>query len=269
LAFSITTLALNVQNFREDIQSLTKYGIEGLEVAPTQFWSNPLETTKAERREFFRSIQNSNLQVIGLQSLLYGRPDLELFGSQESRSKCQDYLIQMTQLCADLGGHLLSFGSAKNRQTNKLTTRECNEMATDFFHSLADYSGNYGVTICIEPIAKEYNCNFINTANEGAKFVHHVNHQYIGLLLDSGNMLLNAEPCSDMVKKHIDSIKHFHANDPWMHPPSDQYQEHHKIAGVLSECYSGWITFEFLKHRGSFDEEVARAVQIYDITSSN
>ena len=94
---------------------LPRFGIEGVEIAPTRVWSNPLASTSAHVSEQRRFWENRGLPIVALQSLLFGHPELTLFGTEEARAKLLTYLSGMVSLARDLGAEVLVFGSPKNR----------------------------------------------------------------------------------------------------------------------------------------------------------
>src|SRR3990172_927424 len=94
---------------------LPSLGYEGLEIAPTRVWPVPLATTGAERVTFRRFWESRGLRVVAMQALVFGRPDLRLFGPPDSREELARHLVGMIGLAADLGAHVLVFGSPRNR----------------------------------------------------------------------------------------------------------------------------------------------------------
>src|SRR5438067_13720964 len=100
---------------------LSNNGIHGIDIAYTKIWPS-LSAASAEAVNHYRSFWNSrNINVIGMQSLIYGRPDLLLFGGHEVRKKMMKYLIDVFELAAQLGAVPLVFGSPKNRLRGELS----------------------------------------------------------------------------------------------------------------------------------------------------
>ena len=70
---------------------------------------------RSDIAEYRRSWEDRGLQIVSLQSLLFGRSDLQLFGDDGVRAALADYLRRVIDFGAPLGAHALVFGSPKNR----------------------------------------------------------------------------------------------------------------------------------------------------------
>ncbi|HVE85340.1 MAG TPA: sugar phosphate isomerase/epimerase, partial [Myxococcales bacterium] len=88
---------------------------EGVEIAPTAVWPRPLESTQQQRLEYRRWWEERGLKISSLQALLFGRPELRIFGDEEGRKATFEYLAGMIRLGGELGAAALVFGSPKNR----------------------------------------------------------------------------------------------------------------------------------------------------------
>lgn len=261
---SISNLAFKSHSLIETIKILEHSPIRGIEVAPTLIWDKPLCVTKKNRKDIKRIVKDHGLSIVGLQSLLYNQQDLQIFGSSYHQNNCKDYLKQLIDLCADIGGTILTFGSGNNRKTFNYQTTDAFSIATSFFYDLALYAEGAGVLICIEPLSSKYGCDFINTADEGAHLVKLVNYPSFKLLLDTGSMLLNGESPEDMIVKYSEIIAHMHINDPNLLPPSEKLVDHSNIAEKLKNIsYQGWLTIEVMKEYSTIENDLMYAIACY------
>ncbi len=264
MQFSIANISFKDLGFASTLSFLKKHSICGIEVAPTLYWQEPVLLSKDQRLEFKKTVSGEGLEVIGLFSLLYNQSGLQLFGEAQSRDNCLDYLKKTAELCFDLGAKILSFGAVSNRKKGDMELNRAQEIAVVFFKELALYCESLGVTCCIEPIASQYGCDFITTADEGAELVRMVKKPNFGLLLDSGSMALNNEDICGKIVQYKDILYHFHANDPYLSPLSKDKINHPAITASLVEIgYSHWVTFEYLSC-GNFDDEVSAAMAFYN-----
>jgi D-psicose/D-tagatose/L-ribulose 3-epimerase len=261
---SISNLAFKNHSLLETIKILEHSPIRGIEVAPTLIWDKPLCVTKKERKDIRRIVKDHGLSIVGLQSLLYNQQDLQLFGSSHCRNDCKDYLKQLIDLCADIGGTILAFGSGNNRKTFNCQIADAFSIAASFFQDLALYAEGAGILICIEPLSSKYGCDFINTADEGAHLVKLVNNPSFRLLLDTGSMLLNGESAEDMIVKYSEIIAHMHINDPNLLPPSRMLADHSNIAEKLKNIsYQEWLTIEVMKEYSLIENDLIYALECY------
>src|SRR5207253_1712162 len=130
---------------------LRRLGVSGVELAPTKVWPKPLEATAAEVAACRHFWEGHGLQVRALQALLFGRPDLLVFGDPAVRRRCLEYLSGMCGLAEQLGATVLVFGSPANRATAGRSAAEVESIAVEFFGRVAEAAEHHGVTFCLEP----------------------------------------------------------------------------------------------------------------------
>ena len=75
---------------------------------------------------------------MGFHSLLFSRPDLQLFKDDDSRKKTIEYILNLINLCADLGGKQLIFGSPNNRSLHGKDYEQCLKQSHDDFFEIAE-----------------------------------------------------------------------------------------------------------------------------------
>ena len=131
--FAISNLAFKNYPINEALTFLSQSQVGGLEIAPTLVWNTREFTTTNEREEFKNLISNHGLSIIALQSVLYGKPELQLFGDARAQESLMKHLKEMINLCRILGGQSLSFGSPTNRIKGNLDFQEAISRAALFF----------------------------------------------------------------------------------------------------------------------------------------
>src|SRR5690606_14929857 len=90
---------------------LQNLGVTHVEIAPTAVWERPLGATKQERARYRQFWQDHGIRIAAMQSLVYGRSDLILFGTEDIRQQFLEYLQDIIILAEDLGAQALVFGS--------------------------------------------------------------------------------------------------------------------------------------------------------------
>src|SRR5262249_4645068 len=161
----------------------------GVEIAPTKWRDKPLDATASEIARYRQSWEDRELRIVSLQALLFGRPDLELFGA--TRSELRDYLLRLIELGAGLGAHALGFGSPKNRLRGSLALPDAIASATEFFQEIGDFAADHGVTIAIEANPPEYGCDFITRIDEAVALCRAIGSAGIGVNGDLGGMTMS------------------------------------------------------------------------------
>jgi sugar phosphate isomerase/epimerase len=126
---------------------LSRYGVRGLEIAPTKIWQDPLAATPGQVTACRRSWEGRGIAIVAAQALLFGRPELTLFESPSARAATAAYLEAIIRLCADLGATRLVFGSPKNRRIGTMPPAQALDIAVDFFGGLAEVAHACGAAI--------------------------------------------------------------------------------------------------------------------------
>lgn len=244
---SISNIAWDLAEDNDMAYLLTGLGISNIEIAPTKIWSLPSAVPQEEIVKYRSFWDSHGIRIVALQSLLFGRPDLELFRSKEARDQTIDYLTRMIELAGQVGASVLVFGSPKNRFAGHCRVSEVMDIALEFFSTLAKVSQKYGVCFCIEPNPPHYGCDFIRNTPEGIEIVKLVNHPNFRLHLDAGAMILNNEPFEKAIEESFPWLAHFHISEPNLYPPGKEPAAHARIAQILRQLgYDKYLSIEML-----------------------
>lgn len=246
-------------------------GCEGVEVAPTRWRGRPLEASAAEVASYREWWESRGLRIVALQSLLFGRPDLQLFGSAESRAALDEYLCGLISLGRSLGAHVLVFGSPKNRVRGELPLASAMSIACDFFQRAGDAAASHGVSLCIEANPAAYGCDFVTTTAEAVALCRRVNHPAIRVNGDLGGMTMAGEDPARALEDAGQWIGHFHASEPQLAELGTAGADHASAArGLAAIGYDGWVSIEMgdTGELASVERAVARAKAAYGIGRS-
>jgi D-psicose/D-tagatose/L-ribulose 3-epimerase len=232
----------------EDIrvaELLQQLEIKGVEIAPTKIWQNPLGAAEAEidsYRNFWRSY---NIEIVALQSLLFGRTDLTIFASEAKREETKAYLLKIIKLGYNLGAKVLVLGSPKNRQIGNLNPHEVEAIAVSFFQELGKAAAKYEIKFCIEPNPTIYDCDFINNSRSGLELVKNTNSRGFGLHLDAAGMTLSQENIPVALADCYSELCHFHISEPYLQTIGTGEVEHELFARNLQKLkYDRWVSIE-------------------------
>lgn len=243
MKLAVSNIAWDPVEDIEVISQLHEYGVSGIELAPTKHWLNPESATEEEAVAYRQFWISQGLTPVAMQSLLFNRPQLSIFG--ESTEITFQYLKSIVRLAGRLSTKSLVFGSPKNRLIANGNREELYQYAMDFFVRLGDEASKNGVIICIEPNPKEYGCDFITSSFEGLKFIKEINHDSVKLHLDAGTILLNGEIPETVMERCLPYSGHFHISDPFLLVPGAQQFSHSEIAAALRRHnYNGYVSLE-------------------------
>jgi sugar phosphate isomerase/epimerase len=166
---------------------LKLFGIQNVQIAPTKL----IEWDHLENIDL-SVFKNLGINVYSFQSITYTLDHLNIF-NDETRNELFIHLTKVIECAAKNNVKVLVFGCPKNRKVMEDTlTLNNNKIFIDFFKKVGDYCENMGfnVTICIENISKQYNCNYINKIDECASTVREINKPNIKMMIDLGNAVM-------------------------------------------------------------------------------
>ena len=193
-------------------ERMAAHGYTGVELVPGRIAPIPLDATPAQVA-FVRAFWKSRgISIVALQALLFGHPELLLFG--ETRAQTRDYLAAIIRLGGALGAKALVFGSPKNRARGALPLDEAQRIAIDFFAELGAVAADAGTCLCIEPNPPQYGADFVTDSVQALALVEAVSSPGFGLHLDSACALLAKEDFPTRLRASAHVLRHVHVSEP-------------------------------------------------------
>ena len=224
---------------------MSALGIHGVEIAPSAVWPAPLAATDADIAGYRRFWESRGIEIVAMQALLFGRPDLTIFDNAATRRLTFEYLEEMIRLGGKLGAKVLVFGSPKNRKVGSVPPAEIARIAALFFSDLGCVARDHDLAFCIEPNPAAYECDFITTSTAGLELVKAVGNEGFGLHLDAGGMTLSKEAVEAAVQDAAPASRHFHASEVNLAPVGSGSVDHERFAAALRGAdYNRWVSIE-------------------------
>ena len=244
----ITLAASNIAWAKEhDTQireTLRETGISAIEAAPSRLFSDIPSASKDEAKELREFWEQQELPIVSMQALLFGRPELKVFGDTADTAALIDYLSHVIKLAGALGAQPLVFGSPQNRLKGHLSFEQAKARVTPLLRQLGDLCADANTVFCIEANAVQYGCDFITTLEEAADVVNSVNHPHVSLVADTGNMLL-AGDTTDQLELVMEYVAHVHISAPQLAPISSQEKFIRAVVSYLKQSsYKRVVTLE-------------------------
>lgn len=240
------------------VDVLRREGLSGIEIAPTKWRERPFDARSSEIAAYRRMWEDRGLRIVSLQALLFGRPDLQLFG--ETRAQLHDYLKRVVDFAATVDAHALVFGSPKNRVRGSLSMSDAMSSAADFLRDIGAYCAERGTMICIEANPVEYGCDFVTTTGEAVALCRAANHPGIRVNVDVGGITMSHEGVSPSIESARDVIGHFHASEPNLEEIGAASAHGDAGRALRSIDYSNWISIE-MRAAGDNVAAVERAIR--------
>jgi D-psicose/D-tagatose/L-ribulose 3-epimerase len=220
-------------------------GVQGVEVAPTRLWPDWAGATPEAASAFAETMHSAGLATPSFQSLLFGRPDLQVFGSPQQQADLIDHLARVARVAAAMQARVLVFGSPKNRDRGELDPAQAMDMAVEFFRRAGQVCADAGVKLGIEANPAVYGCNFVTRWAEAEELVRRCSHPGIGLHLDTACTLLAGDDPVAAVPQVADILVHVHASEPELGPFANPRCDHAGVGAALrAAAYGGWCSVE-------------------------
>ena len=248
-----------INSFFEFISNL---GCNGVELAPSAIWSEPIDTSRQDRDSLKKKIKNFNLKFLGFHSLLYSKPKLKLFENSLLRKETKNYLFNLINVCSDLEGKNLVYGSPKSRELCGKKYDDCKKQSIEDFYEIAEYAKKKGIFFCLEPLSKK-ETDFITSLEEGGEIVETVNHSNFKLHFDTKVIFGSMDKIGPKIERYKNIITHVHVGDEnLLEPGTVNKKEHPEIGKSLRDIhYEGYITLEMRRDTTDIKGSIKRGVE--------
>lgn len=243
---------------------LKRYGLDAIDIAPGKYFPDPANASTVDIARVRQWWADQNIEITGMQALLFGTSGLNLFGSPTVQQAMLDHLAAVCRIGAGLGATRLVFGSPRNRDRGELNEEQALQVAAPFFRKLGDIAQAHGVIVCLEPNPSCYGANFMTTSAATATVVEAVAHPSIRMQLDAGALTINGEDPVDVLHKAAGLIGHVHASEPDLVTLGDGGTDHQRVADALRVSLpSQVVAIEMLASKQETHEvAIERALQV-------
>lgn len=225
---------------------LPSLGVTGVEIAPTVLWPGWDGATPAAARDLRARLAGQGLAVPAMQSILFARPDLHVFGDAASRAALVAHVAHIAELAAALGAGVMVFGSPRNRLRGDLAPDAAMDAAVPLFRRLAAACHDAGTALGIEANPAQYGGDFLLHWTEAAELVARVAHPGVVLHLDTACTALAGDDPATAAAACAARIRHFHVSAANLAPvDATSPIDHRAVAAALrSGGYAGWVSIE-------------------------
>ncbi|WP_339456872.1 sugar phosphate isomerase/epimerase family protein [Pseudomonas sp. EA_65y_Pfl1_P120] len=264
MRLAVSNIAWDVPQDEVIAALLHRYAIDAIDIAPGKYFANPVAATDADIARVKKWWADREIEITGLQALLFGTTGLNVFGSSDSRTALQLHLAAVCRIGSGLGATRIVFGSPKNRDRAGLDDQQALDIAIPFFRQLGNVAQAYGVTICLEPNPVCYGANFMVDSAQTAQVVRDVAHPAILMQLDTGALTINGEDPYLILQDFASLIGHVHASEPDLLPLGSGRTAHGLMSSVLGQYLPNHVVTIEMVATGNerHDVSIERAIQV-------
>jgi sugar phosphate isomerase/epimerase len=247
-------------NFRDACRAVKMAGYSGLEIAPFTLADDPTSISTQGRQQLRATMQDEELQFVGLHHLLKTPKGLHMTTPDDSkRAQTWDYLRRLVDLCADLGeGGIMVFGGAQQRSTEGgSSVRDAMQRFRDGLGALAPFAQARNVTLIAEPLSPELT-DVLCSLEEAERVITAIKHPAVATMFDFHNAIAEKDTYEKLIRRYSPVIRHIHLNEYDGRHPGSGTADFKSVLRALRECrYSGWISVEVFDFQED-PQEIAR-----------
>ena len=233
MRIAVSNIAWDVVEDEQISELLSQYQIDAIDIAPGKYFPDPTQVTDYDIAKIRAYWEAKEIEITGMQSLLFGKSKLNVFGSADVQQLTLNHLNSVARVAAGLGIKRLVFGSPRNRNRKGLSDNQSLTIAKDFFSKLGNIANQHRVIFCLEPNPVCYGANFMTNSQVTFDVVSAINHPAIKMQLDTGSIIINKESISEVIGYAQNQIGHIHISEPGLEVIGDTDNQHAEFAKAI------------------------------------
>ena len=248
---AVSNIAWTPQEEVYALAMLEELGVPGIEIAPSITFSDEahaLEPSSKAVSRLRRRLEDHRLELVSMQSLLFGARGAALFESDDARAYLTAELRRAIGLAERLEIPNLVFGApAARRIPEGMERQQVDAIAIETFRRLGDLASAAGTRLAIEPNAVAYGTNYLTNIGEAARMVRDVAHPAVTLNFDLGALTMNGErqEAERGFADLQDMVSHVHVSEPHLTAaPKDEEVFRASALEIIGHGYTGWFSIE-------------------------
>jgi sugar phosphate isomerase/epimerase len=265
MKLAVSNLAWSAADDAAVAAVLRASGVHGVELAPSKVWDVAPYVADGVAESYADWWRDSECAVVAFQAILFGHPELDLFGDERTADALQRHLIAMGELAARCGASVLVLGAPGNRRRGDRPMASAITIAARALRPATEGLADTGVSLCIEPNPPRYGCDFVNTAAEAVQLVEAVGHPNFGIHLDTAALALSGETSEEALAPVMRHVRHVHVSEVDLAPVGTTDTVPHAALGEALRAvgYAGWLSVEMrVAAHESWRDAIARAVTV-------
>ena len=191
-----------------------------------------------------------------------GQEDNPITPDASVRAKGVELTKQTLDCCAAAGVETLvgPYHSALGYFSGAGPTDDEWKWGVDSMRQVAEHAGQVGVKLGVEALNR-FECYFLNTHGDSARFVREVDHPACGMMYDTFHSNIEEKSVTDAVNAGGDKLFHIHISENDRSTPGEgavRWDEN--FDAIVKSGYDGWLVIEAF---GLALPEIAAATKIW------
>lgn len=232
---AVSNIAWDVERDAEVADLMRRHNVDAVEIVPKKYFANPNQISSREVNAVKSFWSRSQIEIIGMQSLMFGTSNLNMFGPPEIQASMLLHLESICRIGSRLGARRLVFGSPKSRDASGIDRQIALNTAVVFMRALGQIARKYNVIVCLEPNPTQYGANFMTDSAETDQLVRMIDCEAIRMQFDTGALTINNESAIDVLERSYDIIGHIHISEPDLVPLGSGRVDHELIGSLLKK----------------------------------
>lgn len=226
------------------VRTIARLGYAAVEFLVTSTLM-PQDAPPARRHAIRSQCADLGLAVSGLNGVLPASGHNILVDSERERRKGIDQVKRVIDLCAELGGRIVTVGSTGARNIPAgMADGVWYPRALAAYREWGDYAEPRGVRVTVE-IINRYEANWGRTIAEGLAFLAAARHRNLGLTVDTFHMNIEEGRFADAIAGAGTQILHVHTADSNRQAPGTGNLGFRPLLRALHDAgYTGYLSLE-------------------------
>jgi Sugar phosphate isomerases/epimerases len=232
--------------FARQADMTAAHGFHGIEIAPfTLFGDFSPGAVKAGIVEARKGFAASGLDFAGLHWLFVKPDGLHVTARDEAlRRRSWEHLALLVDICGELGGGNMIFGSPRQRASRGIPKSEALEYFTAGLVAAGRHAAEKNSLVLLEPLPSA-DTDIMNTLTEARAILDQLHAPGLSSMFDFHNTADETEPWDKLVEDNYGMIRHVHINTMNGGWPTGEDTAMMPVFSMLQRRgYQGWASLE-------------------------
>lgn len=241
MKLSVSNLAWPNEENAWCLEQLSKYHIEGIELAPLKVFDNWEVITDDLIDQANKIYTNHGLKVSSLQAITFGASNIALVGDSDKKENFLTHLDKVAYLLSKLAGKSAVFGSPGLRNNKN---HDQNELLS-LFEKVDNIFARHNVYLSLETVPEYYGCHILNQIFDTDDFIENGKFNNVVRHFDTGCQYLSGDLETDGFISYLSKSKHLHISQIDLNNFAKPDLHNTRQVNNIKEHYTGeWCVLE-------------------------